>query len=100
MLENMDRFSNNQACPRCGKAMERGFTGRAVELTHIPPPKLKRWAFLHDPVQRQSWIRTILSMGAARYSPSFICRACKVYMVEYGISWTQQEAKEIARHLQ
>jgi hypothetical protein len=80
--------------------MECGFTGRAVELTHIPPPKLKRWAFIHDPVQRQNWRWTAFWIGAARYSPSFICRDCQVYMVEYGISWTQKEAREIARQFE
>lgn len=80
--------------------MERGFTGRAVELTHIPPLKLKRWAFVHGPVQRRNWLRSNFWIGLARYSPSFICRSCQLYMVDYGISWTQREAKEIARQLE
>ena len=80
--------------------MKRGFTSRAVDLAHIPPEKLKKWAFIHDPLQGGNLLRRTFWAGKARYSPSFICRACQIFLVQYGVSWEQAEARRIARQIE
>ncbi len=85
-------------CPSCGGSLERGFTAKASGLSFVPLTKFKRFAFVDEDLNRRSWLRRLFP-SPARFSPSFICRSCQLYLVDYGTVLSRRQADEVARSL-
>lgn len=84
-----------KSCPRCGSNLERGFTAKASGLSFVPLAKFKQFAFADEDLNRRSLLARLLP-SSARFSPSFICRACQLYLVDYGMVLSRREANEAA----
>jgi len=85
-------------CPSCGEPIEKGFTVKATGLLFIPPAKFKSFAFVPEDLHRRSLLTRIFP-SRARFSPSFICRACQLYLVDYGTVLSRKQANEAAQLL-
>lgn len=83
-------------CPACGGPIERGFTAKASGLSFVPAAKLRRFAFVDEDLHRRSLLSRLLP-SRALFSPSFVCRSCQLYLVDYGTVLTRKQANEAAR---
>jgi len=86
-------------CPSCGGSLERGFTAKASGLSFVPLAKFKRFAFVDEDLNRRSLLRRLFP-SRARFSPSFICRSCQLYLVDYGTVLSRRQADEVAQSLE
>jgi hypothetical protein len=86
-------------CPACGSTLERGFTAKASGLSFIPLAKFKRFAFVDEDLHRRSLLSRLF-LSRARFSPSSICRSCRIYIVDYGTVLSRREANEAAASLE
>ena len=85
-------------CPTCGKALQKGLSSKAVGLSFVSPQKFKHFAFVGEDLNRRSVLRKIFP-SAARFCPSYVCRACSLYLVDYGTVLSRHEADELAASL-
>jgi hypothetical protein len=79
-------------CPTCGGPLARGFAVKAAGLSFVRPQKFKKFAFIDEDLQGAGL--TKLLPARARFCPSFLCRACRIYVVDYGTTLTRREATE------
>jgi hypothetical protein len=79
-------------CPRCAGAMEAGFAGRATPLSFVATGKLDRLSFKDEDLVKAGW-RTLFP-SRARYFRSYLCRACKLYAIDYAKTYTRDEAEK------
>ncbi len=86
-------------CPGCGGSLERGFAARASGLSFIPTAKFKRFAFTDEDLNRRSFFVRLLP-SRARFSPSYICRVCQLYLVDYGTVFSRRQANDLAMALE
>jgi len=85
-------------CPCCGGPLERGFAHKVAGLSFVRPEKFRGFAFLDEDLQGAGLANILPSR--ARYCPSFLCRACRVYIVAYGTTLSRKSANEAARALE
>jgi hypothetical protein len=81
-------------CPRCGKATDAGFAHKAAGLSFVAPEKLDHFMFLDEDLGRAGWQKLLPSK--AKYFRSFLCRSCKLYVVDYSRSLRRAEAEQVA----
>ena len=86
-------------CPCCGGPLERGFAAKVAGLSFVQPAKFKKFAFVDEDLQRVGFLAKFLP-SRARYSPSFLCRGCHVYLVDYGTILSRRSANEAARSME
>lgn len=86
-------------CPSCGGSLERGFTAKASGLSFVPVKKFKRFAFVDEDLNRRSLLARLFP-SRARFSPSFICRSCQLYLVDYGTVLSRRQANEAAQAME
>ena len=86
-------------CPRCSGPLEKGFAHRTVGLAFVSPEKLRQFIFVGEDLNKRSLLTKMLP-SRARYSPGYVCRACRLFLVEYGTVLTHKEAKELAALLE
>ena len=84
-------------CPRCTRAMEAGFAARATPLSFVVPGKLDRAIFTDEDLVKAGWRSWFPSR--ARYFRSYLCRACKLYVIDYAQAYARREAQNIAREM-
>ncbi|MBI2899433.1 MAG: hypothetical protein HYY17_04565 [Planctomycetes bacterium] len=82
------------ACPKCGKAMGRGFAAKSAGLSFVAPEKLDHLAFIDEDLGHAG-LKKFLP-AKAEFFRSYLCRPCKVYLVEYGRSFSRKEAEQAA----
>ncbi len=82
------------ACPICGGQMRRGFCSRSSPLSFVELEKIGALIFRDEDLHRAG-LRMILP-HKARYSPSYLCASCHLYVVDYGVVVTSTEAKAMA----
>ena len=94
-------MSNKQIenCPSCGCPLERGFAVKSVPLSFARPDKFKKFAFVDEDLQRVGFFAKVFA-SPAQYCPSFLCRACRFYLVDYGTTLSRRDANEAARSLE
>ncbi len=80
-------------CPCCGGPLEKGFACKSAGLSFVRPAKFKQFAFVDEDLQRAGFLAKILP-SQARYSPSFLCRACRIYVVDYGTTLSRRSAEK------
>jgi Domain of unknown function (DUF6487) len=86
--------STFQTCPRCGKMAEAGFAAVGAALSFAGPDKFRNFAFADEDVSKAG-IRKFLPW-AARYFRSYLCRSCKLYIVDYSVRLTRAQANHAA----
>lgn len=84
-------------CPRCGESLEVGFAAKAPGLSFVAPDKLEQFLFVDEDLAK-SGARKILPSRAA-YFRSYLCRSCKLYMIDYGVTLNRAQAKLAAESL-
>ena len=94
-------MSNKQIekCPGCGGPLERGFAVKSAPLSYARPDKFKKFAFVDEDLQRVGLLAKVFA-SPARYCPSFLCRACLLYIVNYGTTLSRRDANEAASRLE
>ena len=85
-------------CPSCEKEMKPGFTVKTNGLSFIRPDKFEKFVFGDEDLQEVG-LAKLLPVRTARYSLSFLCRACRIYVVEYGTSMSRPAAEAAAREM-
>jgi hypothetical protein len=88
-----------EKCPSCGRALERGFAVKTASLSFARADKFKNFAFADEDLQRVGLLAKILP-SRARFCPSFLCRTCQLYVVDYGTTLSRRDANEAARRLE
>jgi hypothetical protein len=83
-----------EACPRCGSPTEQGLCHRATGLSFVAPGKLAKFVSIDEDLAKAGLRRFLPS--PAQYYRSYLCRACNLYIVDYGISLSSSAAKELA----
>ncbi len=86
-------------CPCCGGPVTRGFAVKTAGLSFVRPDKFKQFAFVDEDLQRTGLLAKFLP-SRARYCPSFLCRSCQVYLVDYGTVLSRRQAEQAARSLE
>jgi hypothetical protein len=86
-------------CPACGCPLELGFAVKSASLSFPRPDKFKKFAFADEDLQRVGFLAKVFP-SRARYCPSFLCRSCRVYIVDYGTTLSRRDANEAARRLE
>jgi len=84
-------------CPRCNQPMQRGFHIRNTGLSYVAPDKLGTLIFIDEDVG-QAGLRKVVPTRA-QYHLSSICRACKLYVVDFSRSYSTKEAQELAEKM-
>lgn len=84
-------------CPRCAQQLQAGFASKAAGLSFVAPDKFKQFAFLDEDLGRTGLAKLLPSR--AEYFPSFLCRGCELYLVDYGTCLGRQEAERVAEAL-
>ena len=85
-------------CPCCGGPLEKGFAVKAAGLSFVRPEKFRKFAFIDEDLQGAGLTRMLPSQ--ARYCPSYLCRECRIYVVDYGTSLSRRSANEAARAME
>ena len=83
------------ACPRCGAALEAGFAHKATGLSFVAPGKLDRFLTVDEDLTRSGLRKLVPSW--AEYFRSYLCRACELYLIDFGATLGQDEAQRLAR---
>ncbi len=86
-------------CPCCGGPLARGFAVKTAGLSFVRPDKFKQFAFVDEDLQRTGFLAKFLP-SRARYCPSFLCRSCQVYLVDYGTVLSRRQADQASRSLE
>ena len=86
-------------CPCCGGPLERGFAHKVAGLLFVRPAKFNQVVFVDEDLQRVGLLAKLLP-SRARFCPRFLCRACRVYLVDYGTTLSRRSANEAARALE
>ena len=81
-------------CPSCGTATEQGFCHRAIGLSFVAPRKLANLVSIDEDLPKAGYGKFLPSKAA--YYRSYLCRACSLYVVDYGTLLRSAEAKELA----
>lgn len=77
--------------------MQAGFAVRTTPLSFVATGKLGQVIFKDEDLIKAGW-RTLFP-SRARYLRSYLCRACKLYVIDYAKSYTRREAENIAREM-
>jgi hypothetical protein len=85
------------SCPQCGGSLEQGFAARAAGLSFVAPGKLEHQVFLDEDIS-QAGLKKLLP-SKAEYYRSFLCRSCKLYIIDYSRTYSRDDAEEIVRQL-
>lgn len=86
-------------CPRCGGKLEHGLSSKSAGLSFVPPERLRRFLFVDEDLNGRRWLVRLFA-SRARFCPSHLCRACSLYVVEFGTVLTRPEANRFAASLQ
>ena len=84
-------------CPRCEAKLEAGFAHKGIGLSFVAPEKLNRFISIDEDLAN-SGLRKFLP-SKAEYFRSYLCRACELYLIDYGTTIGHGEAKQLARLL-
>jgi hypothetical protein len=84
-------------CPRCGSSLEQGFAVRGVGLSFVEPSKFEQFLFLDEDVS-QSGLKKLLP-SRAQYYRSCLCRSCRLYLIDYAVIYSRDDAEAVAASL-
>ena len=90
--------SSISTCPRCGAALEAGFMAKAAGLSWVSPNKFESVVFLDEDIS-QAGLKKFLP-SKAEYFRSYLCQACKLYLVDYSEAISYAQAKDAAASFQ
>ena len=85
-------------CPGCGGSLNRGLSNKAVALSFVSPETFKSFAFVGEDLNKRGLLARILP-SRAKFCPSWVCRPCNLYLVDYGRVLSRQQANELAASL-
>jgi hypothetical protein len=77
--------------------LEAGFAAKAIGLSFVAPEKLERFAFLDEDLAK-SGLRKLLP-SKAEYLRSYLCRACELYLIDFGTTLDRGQAERVAQSL-
>ncbi len=94
-------------CPHCGGDLELGFCHRSAPLSFVDLGSIQRWVHVDtDLARRQGSVMAqaadglrMLFPSTAEYLPSYLCAACQLYTVDFGVVCSSDEAKSLAARL-
>jgi len=64
-------------------------------LSFVEAGKLKHFIFVDEDLAKVGW-RKLLPVKRAKYFRSYLCRPCKLYLVDYSESFKHKDAKTMA----
>ena len=88
-----------ETCPRCDSPLEHGFSAKACGLSFVAASKFGSFAFVDEDLNKRSWLQKLF-FSPARYSHSYLCRPCGLYLVDYEAVVTRKQADAAATSLQ
>jgi hypothetical protein len=83
------------SCPRCGSPLQLGFAARSVGLSFVSPEKFEHFAFLDEDVS-QAGLKKLLP-SKAEYYRAYLCRSCKLYVVDYSKIYHRNDAEQLVK---
>lgn len=86
-----------ETCPRCGRGLQPGFSHRAAGLSFVSPAKLLQTVSLDEDLSRAGLKKLLPS--PAEYFPSYLCRSCELYLIDYSTALAHADAKKEAQSL-
>jgi len=87
-----------ESCPRCETKFEPGFFARTTGLSFAEPGKFENFGFVDEDVSGVGVLRKMLPSKGEWYR-SYLCRSCKLYLVDYSQSFDREQVNEIAQTL-
>ena len=87
-----------EICPRCGGRFETGFFIRCKGLSFVSPKKFEKLTFVDEDLVRTSLLGKIF-VSLAEYYRSYRCLSCKVYLIDYSVSYRRKEVNEMAKQM-
>ena len=84
-------------CPRCGDAFKAGFAVRSAGFSFVDPGKFESFAFIDEDISKAG-LRKLVPWKAEYYR-SYLCRSCKLYVVDYSEIYSRKQANEAAKSL-
>lgn len=79
-------------CPNCMGQMEVGFWSLAAPASFVAPEKFDRFLFRDEDVF-QVGLKKLLP-SRAEFFQSYLCRTCKIYIIDYSHTFNRVEAEE------
>ena len=84
-------------CPNCAAEMEVGFSVRNSPLSFVAPGKMEKFIHLDEDLN-QAGLKKLIP-AKATYDAAYLCRGCKVVIVDYSRVISSKEAKAEAAAL-
>jgi hypothetical protein len=82
-------------CPKCGRPFQLGFAVRSHAVSFVAPEKLKQFAFVDEDLVQSGWRN--LFPSKAEYFRSYLCRECKIYLLDFSTKYDRHQANELAQ---
>lgn len=79
-------------CPKCRNKMQMAFCARSAGLSCALPEKFDHFIFLDKDLSEAGMKKFIPHSG--EWHPSYLCQACKMYIIEYGIIMNRAEVEK------
>jgi hypothetical protein len=86
---------NFDTCPRCGAPTTAGFAHRSAGLSFVTPEKLDHFLFIDEDLAEAGWRKFLPAQ--AQFFRSYLCRACRLYLVDYSQALSRREAEQSPR---
>ena len=83
-----------EVCPRCGAAIEAGFSHRANGLSYVAPEKLAQFVSIDEDLAKAGLAKFLPSKAA--YFRSFVCRDCDLYLIDFSETLDRKQAQDLA----
>jgi hypothetical protein len=84
-----------EVCPGCGAALAAGFAARANGLSFVSADKFEQFAFIDEDLSDSGLLRKLLP-SKAEYYRSFVCRSCKLYLIDFSAVLDRAQAECVA----
>lgn len=85
-----------RTCPTCNGSFEQGFALKNTWLHFIKPEDFHRFVLVGEDLNRRSLLTRLLP-ARTRFSPSYLCRSCELYLVDLGTTLSRKQAIDAAR---
>ncbi len=86
-----------QSCPRCGETLQAGFAHKSLGLSFVAPDKLQHFIFLDEDVAKAGFSKLLPSVAA--FFPSYLCRSCELYIIDYSHTLNRAQATNAAESM-
>lgn len=91
-------YSCIKSCPQCKCSLEQGFAAKAAGLSFVAPEKFEHYIFLDEDISKAGLKKFLPSN--AEYYRSFLCRSCKLYIIDYSRTYSRSDAEDLVQKLQ